>query len=289
MRNATLCLTLLAAMALAPVSARSQTDASQQPAEEAQVHATLRLVSGTARFQVGELIPFEMGLTSDAPNYGAVATARGREGRRIELDQFRLSPAAGTSDPLRPYLTVFPSSDSMGGSIRTEGMVPGVPLRVQFNLNDWMHFDVPGHYRLSIETKRVSRWAAGGLRWLGIVPLVTNEVEFDIVAADPVWQAQQLKAIIEQLDRAAAPTEWEPDPTVSEALEQLRYLDTPESTRELARRLRGDNVYADRACLQGLLTSPARDVALSAVNRLLAQPDFPVSRSGFWTRAAGCS
>lgn len=98
-----------------------------------------------------------------------------------------------------------------------------------------------------------------------------------MVAADPAWQAQQLAQIKTELDALAPSSTGLLDQATWHAIQRLRYLDTPESTKELARRLRRENVFIDRQCLQGLLTSPARKVAIDEVNGLLAQPAFPVS------------
>ena len=58
---------------------------------------------------------------------------------------------------------------------------------------------------------------------------------------------------------------------------RLRYLDTPESTRQLARELRGESLQLDRECLLGLVTSKSRDAAIDETKRLIADPKFPVS------------
>lgn len=61
------------------------------------------------------------------------------------------------------------------------------------------------------------------------------------------------------------------------AIDRLRYLDTPDSTRQLARELRGENLLVDRECLLGLLTAKSRETAIEEVNRLIADPEFPVA------------
>ena len=264
-------LVLLAASTSPLASAATQLITPAEPP----VRVTLRIAAETHTFHAGELIPLEMVFTAGGPNYGVVFADTRRDGRRIDSDQLHLVPATGFSDPLEAYLNVLPQS-SWGDPIGSEGLNAGQPRPAEFNLNGWRRFDVPGHYRLSIESKRVSSWSAKGV-WLGIVPVVTNEVEFDVAPADPVWQAQQMKEIVYLLDHTPARPDDELDPAVLNAIARLRYLDTPESTRELARRLRGENLRIDRECLQGLLTSPAREVAVAEVDRLLAQPGFPVS------------
>jgi hypothetical protein len=275
MRSAAARLILLTPLTLLPVSAQIQAP-TQSPSGNPHAHVILRIASRTSRFHVGELIPLEMVFTVDGLNrYSLVTMSRDRDGRRIDSDQLRVSPSTGFSDPLQPYLNVL-AQNAMGPSFLSYEMAAGKPQVVTFNLNDWMRFDVPGHYQISIRSNRLSLWA--GQRWLRTMPLLTNGIELDIVAADPAWQTQQVTEIKAELDHALPPSDiGVPDPAAFHAIERLRHLDTPESTKELARSLRGENVPIDRECLQGLLTSPAREVAIDEVNRLLAQPDFPVS------------
>ncbi len=267
---------LLFALALLRVSAASQIVLSQLPPKEAPVHVTLRIASEKQRFHIGELVPLEMVFTAEGADYSVITMDRDRDGRRIDCDKFHFSPAAGFSDPLQPYLNVLPQN-TMGPSTWSSRMAAGQPQVVTLTLNDWFRFEAPGHYRLSIETNRVSLWGVDG-SWKGRVPLVTGEIEFEVIAADPAWQAEQLTEIRTELDHAFPRSDFGVlDPAAFHAIERLRHLDTPESSRELARRLRGENVLMDRECLQGLLTSRAREVAVDEANHLLAQPDFPVS------------
>ena len=258
---------LLIVLALLPAPAALQEASAQLPPRDTPVHVTLRLASETNTFHVGELIPLEMVFSADAPNYTVVTGARDRDGRRIELDKFLLSPSSGFSDP---YLAVIPGRPWGGPSIYATAL--DKPQVASFNLNDWIRFDAPGHYRLSVETGRVDQDKADGT-WQRSVPLLAGPIEFDVIAADRAWQAHQLTEIEMELSRAAVSDE----PAAFRALERLRHLNSPESTRELARRLRGENAPTDYECLEGLLTSSSRAVAIDEVNRLLADPGFPVS------------
>ena len=109
-----------------------------------------------------------------------VIAGQDRYGRRIDRDQFHLEPSTGFSDPLEPYLNVLPEN-SFGAPPYVLSWLPaGKPQAFDFDLNQWLRFDKPGHYRLFIETNRVSEFKADETRKRRI-PLVTNSVEFDVV------------------------------------------------------------------------------------------------------------
>ena len=61
------------------------------------------------------------------------------------------------------------------------------------------------------------------------------------------------------------------------ALKALRYLGSEEAARELARRMRGEDDQADWDYMFGLIGSPHRDTGLEEMNKLLEDPEFPVS------------
>ena len=64
------------------------------------------------------------------------------------------------------------------------------------------------------------------------VELRSNDLEFDVIAADPVWQQQTLSTAIATLNIGSS-TEGEK----TAALRVLRFLDTPASVHELVLRL----------------------------------------------------
>jgi hypothetical protein len=100
------------------------------------------------------------------------------------------------------------------------------------------------------------------------------------VAADFDWQKQVFRDAVKHLDAPAPPkAEQMEQYAVSrrQAIETLRFLGTADATRELARRMRGeDSGGLDYICVLGLISSPERSVARSALQEALAEPEHPI-------------
>src|SRR2546428_8824593 len=69
-----------------------------------------------------------------------------------------------------------------------------------------------------------------------------------------------------------------------QAIETLRFLGSADATRELAKRMRGENSEGlDYICMLGLISSPERAVARSALEEALADPDHPIDSNFLYT------
>lgn len=232
----------------------------------AHVHATLRLTSSRTQYRQGELIQLQLQLTSDEAERFEASTQVENRWSPTVTEQFHVTPSEGTVDPLRLYENPFLNNE------RRFAPFPGPfsswpttwPATVSLPLTDWLRFDRPGHYRVSLRTFRVSSRpnTPGGPQHA--LAFDTNEVEFDIVAADDVWQAQQLREIASQTS-----IDWP----------RLRALGTADAARFLARQYRGDIHPLDHEALLGLLGSPNRQAGSGEMRRLLRDPDFPVTDS----------
>lgn len=230
------------------------------------VHATLRLSSGATQYRQGELIELLLQFTSDRPEQFTVSAQVQNRWVATDTDEFHVIPAKGAVDPLEPWETPF-----LGNERRFSPMsafrfsVPvNLPVTVNLPLTDWLRFDRPGHYKVSLRTLRVAGREATPDGARSTLPLDTNEVEFDIIPADDSWQAQQLKEIESQ-----TPINWP----------RLRALGTAAAARLLARHYRGDIYPLDHELLLGLLASPNRQAGVEEMRRLLRDPDFPVAAS----------
>ena len=60
-------------------------------------------------------------------------------------------PATGWQDPLHTYFT---HALLMGGGLRGGSTLSSKPVTVDANLNEWVRFDEPGTYTLSITSHR---------------------------------------------------------------------------------------------------------------------------------------
>ena len=103
----------------------------------------------------------------------------------------------------------------------------------------------------------------------------SNEILVSIVQTDPEWQQGELVRILAILD--SNPPSYFPENSVREnALRALCDLRTEEAARELARRLPGDE-RASGIYQSGLIRSPFRTVGVREMERMLEDPDTPLS------------
>ena len=230
------------------------------------LHTTLRLASAATQYRQGELIQLQLQFTSDPPAQFNVLTEVSNRWITVELEEFHVSPAAGAVDPLAVYEKPFLDEVRRywQGPLTMSLAQTGLPATINLPLTDWIRFDRPGHYRVSLRTLRASvpPVAPGGPP--SLLSLETNEVEFDIIPADAAWQEQQLKEIAAQ-----TPTDWP----------RLRALGTSDAARFLARQYRAEIHPLDRDVLLGLLGSPCKQAGVEEMSRLLRDPDFAVTPS----------
>ena len=195
------------------------------------------------------------------------------------MEAFCIDPAG--EDPLADYFNG--AMGFMGGGLGTEQGLSGKSYAINLELNEWKSLP-PGSYRLSIVSHRVTVPTGnnpyGGL---GATPILlrSNEVEFQVVKADPEWQAAQLAAAERALDS--------PDPTGEDAhsaARVLRFLGSEAATRELARRFWSGNDQPFGWDLKfGLFGSPYRATAIAAMNAALKDPQHPVTQEFVQTLA----
>jgi hypothetical protein len=235
----------------------------------------LHLSVAQTKFRGGELIPLELEFTSATPDRYQVNLATYDRSGRMSYDQFLLDPKEGTSDPLELY---FNSAwGFLGGGLTGFKFLSTSPTPIHLDLNEWVRFDRPGTYRLTVISRRVSDTRAASYPQNAGMDVKSNPIELKIIAADAAWQQGELKVIVEALNRPGSfGGDMRNDPQQA-ARKALRYLGSEEATRELARRLRGEDNHADWDYMFGLIGSPHRDAGLQEMNKLLEAPDFPIS------------
>ena len=158
----------------------------------------------------------------------------------------------------RPLL---PHGDISGSDLGSILWLSTEPVLITADLNEWVRFDQPGEYRLTVKSKRVD--VGRGSDHLAVA---SNEVLLNIVAATPEWQEETLRQALAVLAKSA-PDRWPHQPSAVDpawdAIRTIRFLGTPAAAREMAHRV------SDRDCLLGLAGSPAREAALDEMNKLL--------------------
>lgn len=232
---------------------------------------TVRLKGGQTRFHPGEVIALELAFSSSLPGIYQLDNATYDRSGRLAIDDFHLDPEDGTADPLEDY---FDSGlfGFMGGGLRAYPELEAKPYVVKADLNEWVRFGRPGRYRLYVTSHRVApvRRREGDDETTRVT---SNAVEFEILPADPAWSKRALAEAVRALGSKGAEADRR------DACVMLRFLDTEAATRELVRRLRGDDSQSGcEAHLNfGLLGTPHRALAVSEMERRLVAPDHPVA------------
>jgi hypothetical protein len=272
----TLVLCSPACMSLALAQLPSPPETKAQPPD---VRLQLQTDSGKTKFQIGEMIPLKLSFTSSSHQKYQINMATYDRSGRMNYEAFLVEPGAGWSDPLRAY---FAYGGYIGGGGTTFRFLSSEPTVLPLVLNEWVRFDRPGKYSVSVVSHRITDVAKDAPYPQTTTDLISNRLELTIVPASATWQNATLKQAVAALDSTRA-SDSAPRPAAGEikdtqtALTVLRHLGTPGAAKELAQRLRGDNSTTDYYCMFGLVGSPAHEAALAEMHRLVDSPDHPVS------------
>jgi hypothetical protein len=243
-------------------------------AQTPDVSLQLATADGKTSFRLGEAITLELSFTSTVPGKYSISGGNSdRSGMENYREEFRVSPSAGTSDPL---------ADSFRGGVAGNGLgwfqeLSAKPVVVNKDLNQWLHFDRPGRYQVRAISHRVTTQQKP-------VQLESNEIEIELVD-DPAWRMAQSAEAAHTLRTVPKSGQSEVFQQRMAAARQLWYLDTPESIRESARLLDGSDVQVDYILEMGLMASSRRPLAIATMDQLLADPAQAVTPSFLETLA----
>ena len=190
-------------------------------------------------------------------------------------EKFEVEPVGDTTDPLNIYFKSSPTF--LVGALTNFEFLSEKPVIIPLDLNEWVRFDKPGTYRITAISKRVDDTTVGSYKHGTSVAIKSNTIELQILAPDPAWQQSELEKIRAELAHPPAYS----GPFMPEsrylAFRELRFLGSPDATRELARHISDDERGVSSLCLFGLIGSSNRMAVLEELKKLLADPDFPVS------------
>jgi hypothetical protein len=135
-------------------------------------------------------------------------------------------------------------------------------------LNESVSFRVPGHYKVTAFSNQVG------------IPLRSNTLEIDIVAAEPEWATAKLRDAIAVLSGSGACPIVSPrtEDCRTKAARILRFLETREAALALVRRLPDAQGEARDHLRLGLFGSPYRKEILAAMESDMESADVPVDR-----------
>lgn len=184
---------------------------------------SMRIATETSQtqYRVGEAIGLTLTIDNSSPEQWMLTiNGRDRSALGLSTDAFLVSPSEGTSDPMR-YRFGQPIVGSFPGGFLAENT-----STVHTDLNQWIRFEKPGFYRVhglfharSPQSKRE-------------VILESNDVGIEIVAADPAWQARQLREAVDTINSLTQDNSTFDQ--IMNAARRIGYLDTPESIRQAA-------------------------------------------------------
>lgn len=237
------------------------------------VSLQLSLKNGQSVFREGEIIALSAQYTAAVEKkYFANTRNYDRSGRLSGVETFCLEPDAGT-DPLDDYFNGL--MGFMGGGLSSEQVLGSEPYEVPLELNEWVRL-APGSYRLRIVSNRVAQPENDAHSPFGgaAVPLKSNEVSFEVIAADAGWQAGQLAQAVHTLDTAEPSSD-----EAKQAARMLRFLQSEGAARELVRRYWSGNDEAFGWEFKfGLFGSPHRSTVIDAMKAALRDPLHPVTQ-----------
>ena len=231
---------------------------------ESGVSLTIRFADGTHRFHVGEIIPVELSFKASIPDMYDMEMRNYDRSGRLNIEGLQVTPPG--RDPLERY---YSTGAFMGGGLGGPRELSNEPQVMHEELNEWVALDKPGHYSLYVTSGRVTRRTPSKAE---PVELRSNDLEFDVVAADAAWQQQTLSTAVATLNMASS-TEDER----TAALRVLRFLDTPASVHELVVRLgtRGDRSGWNE--IAGLAGSRYQNLVVQELERQMASPDIALT------------
>ncbi len=116
----------------------------------AQLHVAT--ATGATTFHIGERISLQLDFTAAADAHLGVTTASYDRGGRLNIESFEVSPTSGFTDPWAAY---FNAGVFMGGGMYSIAELSAKPYTMHLNLNEWVRFDSPGDYTVTIHSNRV--------------------------------------------------------------------------------------------------------------------------------------
>ncbi len=231
------------------------------------VHFVLSVKDSRAKFQEGEVIPLALSFVSSTRNRYWIHSSIGAE--------YCLEPEV--PDPLEAH---FDNRVIFGGGLFSWLQLSEKPTTTEATLNNRHRLGV-GHYRLYAVNSGVWHPAgpgehnAAGQFDDGPVHerIRSNTIEFDVQTASPSWQHEQALGAAEVLSGTPKPDD------AKHAAEVLRFLDTKESVRQLAKMLGApsENSLIGDELSNGLYESSYPQIALESMHKEIAASEQAVS------------
>jgi hypothetical protein len=256
---------------IVPARTADEQDPCSTPSTAGDVQFTLAPKDHGSVFRYGEIIPVTLSFSSTTKDRYSIDLRNYDRSGRLGSEVYCVEPKA--ADPLETY---FKAAGFMGGGIGGEGPLTETPQIVEAEVNEWRTFK-PGHYRVYVVSSRI--WRPAEKR--DSVPysrvserVASNAIEIEVSQPDPEWQQRALGSALSVLTGSGTAEE------KKHAARVLRFLNTEESTRELARLFWGLNQQQATAgwdLMFGLFGSPHRQLAIDSLRAEVANPDHAIT------------
>jgi hypothetical protein len=247
--------------------------AAQQPTKALEPVLAVQTAGGQTTFHIGERIPLELRFTSaNAGRYRATNAHYDRSGR-MHYESFTVQPDSGWADPLSAY---FSSGAFFGGGLFNYETLSDKPMLVPLDLNEWVRFDQPGTYEVTVTSSRVEQYPRA--KDAHEIETHSNPLVLHIIDATPEWQKAKFVTALSQLNAHPLTNIGSEDPEAVSAMADLRFLDSKASSEYLAAHLTDDDRLRFASAFGLMGASPMmHEAAVAALNRQIEEPNFPVS------------
>lgn len=190
-------------------------------------------------------------------------------------DAHSVTPHVTPRDGVFNPRTLWPKHPVPGSRPGNSTYVGSQPVTQRLDLGEWCRFQKPGHYSVVVTSTEVSELKpakeGGEMKRL---TLESNPVKFEILPADPAWDAEQIRQITQELKTAGNRA------GRKKALRRLVLLDTPASVRLLVRLyLTADNTKEESFLNAKLHESSHADVIIHLLTDALSNPASPIPLS----------
>ena len=259
---------------------------------------SLRSATGSNRFQIGEMIPLEVVLSSSAPDRYLEPCALFRESnfgfpqcRYFTRWSFSVAPDSGWTDLYKE----FPSGLAMGGGpifpVSSRDL-SSHPETFTYLLTKRFRFDTPGQYRVrlsvtvGLDDETTKPGAAFDPAITPHVVTFTPEFVLQIVPASPEWEAETIRTGYDAYSGPSPTVTDPPSPALlryQQSTRALCNLGTPDAARALAKLLSQNHAelrYELPGCLEHAVDAAP---AIEEMRRLLVDADVAVSTDFFST------
>jgi hypothetical protein len=225
------------------------------------VEFRIRFVTNRVAYHTGESIEVELSYASRVEKKYRGTWTRPRP--ELGTVTLQISPMDGVVD-LRSLTRGW-----SGSSISGQSDLGSEPRIEQLDLRNWYQFQRAGHFSLTITSKCISRMKdadeGGGEEHL---ILESNSLEFEIMPADPAWNAAEFADIERVLDYSTDPQER------YSALHRLAILDSPASIQKLVKLYlsQGPQGESTGFVYRGLNYSSQTDLLIGLLESSLSDP-----------------